>query len=238
MIRNIHHPKDLGSITTKGEATYGCEDWDEESEAWMNELRTKEPASDSVALDNFNCCPQLQSSMLPVLDLPPQPSNLTPASRLFDIAVPMVESHSPYQETMQSLPKTAESTPKSNCTSLARLPILSPSDLPSQQTPCVDETLAQHPPPLRPLQYHDCYNCKDILSVAVGSTTELLSCELKKYFVHYLTDDGKSLLSNLCRDKYRHFCGDNTVYLNLNDMFVCHFCLLSIGTRTKKTIRS
>ena len=70
-------PKDLGSITTKEEATYGCEDWDEESEAWMNELRTKEPASDSVALDNFNCCPQLQSSMLPRLGLSPQPSNLT-----------------------------------------------------------------------------------------------------------------------------------------------------------------
>ena len=123
----------------------------------------------------------------------------------------MVASHSPYQETIQSLPKTAESTPKRNCTSL---PILSPSDLPSQQTSCVDETLEQHPTPLRPLQYYDCYNCKAILSVAVGSSTELFSCELKKYFIHYLVDDGKSLLSNLCQDKYRHFCGDDTVYLN------------------------
>ena len=169
----------------------------------------------SVALDNFNCCPQLQSSMLPLLYLLPRPSNLTPASRSFDIAVSMVASHSLYQETMQSLPKTAESTPKSNCTSLARLPILSPSDLPSQRTSSfVDETLAQHPPPLRLLQYHDCYNFKAISSVAVRSSTELLSCELKKYFLHYLMDDAKSLLSNLCRDKYRHFCVDNTVYLN------------------------
>ena len=32
-------------------------------------------------------------------------------------------------------------------------------------------------------------------------------------FFGYLMDVKKTSLSNFCRDKHRHFCGDNTVYL-------------------------